>query len=73
MGLAVPFLFSAIAFTIAARGFRFFKRHYVAIQLGSGAVLIVMGYLVLTGQLFELNIQAQHFLGHLGLNFFQSV
>ena len=72
-GLAVPFLFSAVAFNAATRAFAFFKRHYVAIQLGSGVVLIVMGYLVLTDQLFQLNIQAQHLLGHLGLNFFQSI
>ncbi len=72
-GLAVPFLFSAIAFNAAARGFAFVKRHYMAIRLGSGVVLIAMGCLVLTGQLFQLNIQAEHLLGHFGLNFFQSV
>ena len=72
-GLAVPFLFSAVAFNAAARGFAFFKRHYVAMQVGSGVVLIAMGYLVLTGQLFQLNIQAEHLLGHFGLNFFQRV
>jgi len=72
-GLAVPFLFSAVAFNAATRGFAFFKRHYVAIQLISGAVLIAMGYLVVSDQLFELNVQAQHLLGRLGLNFFQSI
>lgn len=72
-GLAVPFLFSAAAFNAATRAFAFFKRHYAAIQVGCGIVLIAMGYLVLTGQLFQLNIEAQKFLGHLGLNLFQSV
>ena len=72
-GLALPFLFSAVAFNAAARAFAFFKRHYATIQVGSGLVLIGMGYLVITGELFQLNIQAQHLLGHLGLNFFQSV
>jgi cytochrome c-type biogenesis protein len=72
-GLGVPFLFSAAAFNAATRAFVFFKRHYAAIQLGSGAVLIAMGVLVLTGELFRLNIQAQQFLDQLGLNFFQSV
>src|SRR5207249_5594434 len=42
-GLAIPFLLSAVAFNAATRGFAFFKRHYVAIQLASGAVLIAMG------------------------------
>jgi cytochrome c-type biogenesis protein len=72
-GLGVPFLFSAVAFNAAARAFGFFKRHYGAIQLGSGAVLVAMGVLVLTGELFRLNIQAQQFLDDVGLNFFQSV
>ena len=72
-GLALPFLFSSVAFNAATRAFAFFKRHYAAIQVGSGLVLVVMGYLVLTGQLYQLNIDAQHFLGKLGLNFFQSI
>lgn len=72
-GLALPFLFSAVAFNAATRAFAFFKRHYVAVQIGSGMVLIVMGYLVLTGQLFQLNIDAQKFLGQFGLNFFQEI
>jgi cytochrome c-type biogenesis protein len=72
-GLALPFLFSAVAFDAATRAFAFFKRHYATIQIGSGVVLVAMGYLVLTGQLFQLNIEAQKFLGNLGLNFFQSI
>jgi len=72
-GLALPFLFSAIAFNAASRGFAFFKRHYAAIQVGAGLVLIAMGYLVLTDELFRLNIEVQQFLQKLGLNFFQSV
>jgi cytochrome c-type biogenesis protein len=73
LGLAVPFLFSAIAFNAAQRSFGFFKRHYAAIQLGAGVVLIVMGILVLDGELNRLNSQAQQFLDDLGLNFFQNV
>jgi cytochrome c-type biogenesis protein len=72
-GLALPFLFTAVAFNSATRAFGFFKRHYLVIQLSSGAVLIAMGVLVLDGELFRLNIQAQRLLGNLGLNFFQSI
>lgn len=35
-----------------------------------GVVLVLMGLLIWTGELFELNIQAQRFLERLGLNFF---
>lgn len=72
-GLALPFLFSSVAFNAATRAFAFFKRHYAAIQIGSGLVLVAMGYLVLTGQLYQLNIDAQNLLGKLGLNFFQNI
>ncbi len=72
-GLALPFLFSAVAFNAATRSFGFFKRHYAAIQVLSGTVLVGMGFLVLTGELFRLNIEVQQFLDRYGLNFFQSV
>jgi cytochrome c-type biogenesis protein len=72
-GLALPFFFSAVAFSTATIAFGFFERHYAAIQLGAGVVLVAMGVLVMTGGLFRLNIEAQHLLGGLHLNFFQSV
>jgi cytochrome c-type biogenesis protein len=72
-GLALPFLFSAVAFNAATRSFGFFKRHYAAIQVGSGLVLVAMGVLVVSGELFRLNIEAQQFLDRLDLNFFQDV
>jgi cytochrome c-type biogenesis protein len=72
-GLALPFLFSAAAFSTATRAFGFFKRHYAAIQVGSGVVLIAMGYLVVTGEMFRLNIEVQQFLDNFDLNFFQKV
>lgn len=72
-GLAVPFMFSAVAFNAATRSFGFFKRHYAAIQIASGLVLVAMGVLVVTGELFRLNIEVQQFLDRFDLNFFQDV
>jgi len=72
-GLGVPFLLSAVGFSAATRSFQFLKRHWTAVQLASGAILVTMGVLVLTGELFRLNIEAQQFLDRLGLNFFQEV
>ena len=73
LGLGLPFLGSAMAFNTATRSFAFFKRHYGAIQIGSGVVLVAMGALVLSGELFRLNIEVQQFLDRYGLNFFTSV
>ncbi len=72
-GLGVPFLLSAIGFNAAQRSFSFFKRHYAAIQVLSGVVLVAMGVLVYEGQLFRINIEVQQALDKLNLNFFQSV
>jgi cytochrome c-type biogenesis protein len=72
-GLAVPFVLTAVAFNAATRGLGFFKRHYAAIQVGAGLVLVGMGVLVLSGELFTLNVEVQQFLDRYGLNFFKSV
>jgi cytochrome c-type biogenesis protein len=72
-GLALPFLLSAIAFDRATGAFGFFRRHHATIQVGAGLVLIAMGVLVLTDQLFRMNIEVQQFLDRFGVNFFQSV
>ena len=55
------------------RSFRFFKRHYAAIQVGAGPVLVAMGVCVLTGELFRLNIEVQQFLDRFALNVFQDI
>lgn len=72
-GLALPFLASAAAYQRAAATLQWFKRHYTAIQLTSGLLLIAMGVLVFTGELFRLNLALQQLLDSLGLNFWQSV
>jgi cytochrome c-type biogenesis protein len=72
-GLAVPFLLTAIAFTRATTAFGWIKRHYAVINALAGALLISIGILVLTGELFRLNVEAQRFLDHWDLNFFQEI
>jgi cytochrome c-type biogenesis protein len=72
-GLAIPFLLTAIAFSRMTNAFGVVRRHYAGIMAAGGAVLIVMGVLVYTGELFQLNIEAQKMLDRLGLNFFQDV
>jgi cytochrome c-type biogenesis protein len=68
-GLAIPFLLTALAFTRMTKAFAPIKRHYRAIMAAGGAVLVVMGVLIWTGELFQLNIEAQRLLDELGLNF----
>jgi len=68
-GLAIPFLLTAIAFSKMTSTFGLVKRHYRAVIASGGAILIVMGVLVWTGEITQLNIEAQRFLDRFGLNF----
>jgi cytochrome c-type biogenesis protein len=70
LGLSVPFLLTALAFTRAWGAFRWLRDRYVAITAVSGVVLIAMGVLLLTGELTRLNNEAQQALDSLGLNLF---
>ena len=62
-----------LAFNAAQRAFGFFRRHYPAIQVGSGLVLIAMGILVLSGGLFRLNLAVRQLLDGVGLDFFNGL
>jgi cytochrome c-type biogenesis protein len=49
LGLAVPFLLSALALDGFLRVFARFRRFLPAVQVASGALLVVLGILLLTG------------------------
>jgi cytochrome c-type biogenesis protein len=73
LGLAVPFLLTAVAFTRAWSAFRWLRDRYLLVTAVSGAVLIAMGLLLITGELTTLNQKAQDGLNSLGLNFFSNL
>jgi cytochrome c-type biogenesis protein len=72
-GLAIPFLLSAIAFSRMTAAFAVVKRHYGAIVAAGGLVLIAMGVLIWTGELTQLNSEAQRWMGELGIDFSSEV
>jgi cytochrome c-type biogenesis protein len=72
-GLAIPFLLSAVAFDRASTAFRWLRDHYVIITAISGAILVGMGLLMITGQLARLNGEAQTLMESLGLDFIYSL
>jgi cytochrome c-type biogenesis protein len=67
-GLALPFLLTALAFSRMTAAFAVVKRHYAAITVVGGLILVAMGVLVVTGEFFQLNIEAQKITNDLGLN-----
>ena len=70
LGLAVPFLLTAVAFTRATSAFRWLRDRYLIVTAVSGVILITMGVLLFTGELTQLNIEAQQALDSVGLNVF---
>jgi cytochrome c-type biogenesis protein len=73
LGLAVPFILSALAFSTFSGIFRFFRDHYTAITVASGVILVAMGYLLLTNELTTLNAEALRAMDDLNLNFFSDL
>jgi len=73
LGLAVPFILSALAFSTFSGVFKFFRNHYAVITVISGAVLIAMGVLLYTNELTRLNNEALQAMDDLGINFFTSI
>jgi cytochrome c-type biogenesis protein len=73
LGLAIPFLLMAMAFDKATVAFSWLRDRYLLITFISGAILILMGALILTGELTRLNSEAQQLLNSLGLDFLYTI
>ena len=72
-GLAIPFLLTAVAFSQMTTAFAVVKRHYQAIVTVGGLILIGMGVLIWTGELYQLNIEVQSWMEGSGLDFYNEV
>jgi cytochrome c-type biogenesis protein len=72
-GLAIPFLLTAVAFSQMTSAFAVVKRHYQAIVAVGGLILIAMGVLILTGEIFRLNLEVQSWMESSGLDFWNEV
>lgn len=69
LGLAIPFLVTAVAFDRATGAFRWLRDRHVFVTAVSGAILVAMGVLILSGELTVLNSKAQEWLSNVGLDF----
>jgi cytochrome c-type biogenesis protein len=57
LGLGVPFLVAALAFSRSMRAFGWVRRHYVVIMRIGGAMLILLGVLLVTGWWTDLSVE----------------
>jgi cytochrome c-type biogenesis protein len=67
-GLAIPFLLIALAFERMTTALGVVKRHFPVIIGVGGAVMIVLGLLILTGEFTVLNAKANALTSSLGLS-----
>ena len=72
-GLAVPFLLTVLAFNRMTMVFGVVKRHYNLIVAAGGLILIAMGILIWTGELYRINIEMQKWMSQVGLDFWNSI
>jgi len=63
LGLGVPFLVFGLVFTRALAVTRAVRRHYRTVALSSGAMLVVFGVLLATGELTEITSRLARFTG----------
>jgi len=72
IGLGLPFILTGLALSKALTAFGWIKRHYNLYKIVVGGTLIIVGLLMLTNNLFYLNIYGQRFLDFLGLDFWKT-
>ena len=72
-GLAIPFILTAVAFSQMTTAFAVIKRHYQAIVVAGGLILIAMGILIWTGELNRLNTEVVNWMEESGLDFYNGV
>lgn len=68
LGLAVPFLASAVAFERFSASFRWLRDHYTVITVVSGAILVAVGVLVWNDDMPRLAAEARDAIDSLGLD-----
>jgi cytochrome c-type biogenesis protein len=72
-GLAIPFILTAVAFSRMTTAFAVVKRHYQAIVAVGGVILVGMGILIWSGELFQLNLEIQNWAERTGLDFWNNI
>jgi cytochrome c-type biogenesis protein len=73
LGLAIPFLLTAIAFTRMTSAFALVKQNYAVVIAIGGVFLIAMGTLVYTGEVNQFNSWAQRTVDWFGLDFLNGI
>jgi cytochrome c-type biogenesis protein len=69
LGLGLPFVLAGLGISRLTGAVTWLRRHMRGVNIVSGALLIVVGYLFVTEQLFQLSIWMQRTFTEGGLDF----
>ncbi len=72
IGLGLPFLLTGLALSRALTAFGWIKRHYGLYKGTVGGMLVIIGVLMLTNNLYYLNIYGQKAFNWIGLDFWKN-
>lgn len=72
LGLGLPFLITGLALSRAFEAFTWIKKHYGLYKITVGGTLVTVGILMLTNNLYYLNIYGQKILDQIGVDFWKS-
>jgi cytochrome c-type biogenesis protein len=72
LGLGVPFVVAGLGVSRLTAAVTWLRRHTRTVNLASGALLVIVGILFVTGRLFELSIWMQRGFTSAGLDFWSS-
>jgi len=72
VGLGLPFIVTGLALSKALTAFGWIKRHYSLYKIIVGGTLIIVGLLMVTNNLYYLNIFGQRALDWAGIDFWKS-
>ena len=72
LGLGLPFVLAGLGVSRLTGAMKWLRRHTRSVNLASGVLLVIVGVLFVTNQLFQLSIWMQRSFTSLGLDFWSS-
>ena len=72
LGLGLPFILTGMAFSKALNTFNWIKKNYSLYKYVVGTTLVLVGFLMLTNNLFYLNIYGQKVMNYMGLDLWKN-
>jgi cytochrome c-type biogenesis protein len=73
LGLGIPFILSGLGVSRLAVALKWLRNHTRAVNIASGVLLVIVGVLFFTGDMFRLSIWMQESMTALDLDFWSEI